>query len=87
MLVLVHRLDEGRADADAPIQLTVLNFTEEAVEGTVHSEALLPQHDVIDAATGETIGHVDDLQSFGVHLEPYGGLFLILNEPAPDPQE
>ena len=69
------------------MQVTVLNFSHEPIDGTVQSEALVPEHDVIDAATGETIGHVDDLRSFGVHLEPYGGLFLILNEPAPDPQE
>ncbi|ERG65363.1 trehalose synthase [Agrococcus pavilionensis RW1] len=79
MLVLVHRLDDGKPDADdAPIQVTVLNFSGEGVDGTVHSEALPTQHAVIDAATGEGIGHVDDLQSFSVRLPPYGGLFLTL---------
>ena len=87
MLVLVNRLDDGRGNEDAPIQLTVLNFTDEAVDGTVHSQELPPQHDVIDATTGETIGHVDDLQSFVVHLEPYGGLFLLLREPAVEDEE
>ncbi|WP_210480059.1 maltose alpha-D-glucosyltransferase [Naasia sp. SYSU D00948] len=79
MLVLVHRLDDGdRTREDAPIQVTVLNFSGESVDGTVHSEALVPQCDVIDASTGETIAHVDDLQSFSVHLPPYEGLFLLL---------
>jgi trehalose synthase len=79
MLVMVHRLDDGIAsNEDAPIQITVLNFSGEAVDGTVHSEALAPQRDVVDATTGETIARVDDLQSFGVALPPYGGLFLLL---------
>ncbi|MDM4763987.1 maltose alpha-D-glucosyltransferase [Galbitalea sp. SE-J8] len=82
MLVLVHRLDEGSRAEDAPTQVTVLNFSGEAIEGTVHSDALPHRHDVVDAATGETIGRVDDLSSFSVSLEPYGGLFLTLR-PAP----
>ncbi|MDQ4137932.1 MAG: maltose alpha-D-glucosyltransferase, partial [Actinomycetota bacterium] len=87
MLVMVHRLDAGdRRLANAPMQVTVLNFSGERVEGTVHSEALIPRSDVIDASTGKTIAHVDDLLSFGVDLEPYGGLFLLLRptEPAPE---
>jgi len=79
MLVLVHRLDDGdRTDADARVQVTVLNFSGEPVDGTVHSEALTTQCTVVDAATGDSIGHVDDLQSFSVSLPPYGGLFLTL---------
>ena len=37
MLVLVHRLDEP-----GQLQLTVLNFADEPIEGTVRSEQLLP---------------------------------------------
>ncbi|MFT4123598.1 MAG: maltose alpha-D-glucosyltransferase [Microbacteriaceae bacterium] len=85
MLVLVHRLDEGRDDPDAPLQVTVLNFSGESVDGTVHSEALAKQSEVIDAATGEPIGRVDDLHSFPVSLQPYGGLFLLLEPPATEP--
>jgi hypothetical protein len=29
------------------------------------------------------VSRVDDLQSFIVHLEPYGGLFLLLTEEEP----
>jgi hypothetical protein len=84
MLVMVHRLDGGdRRLATAPMQVTVLNFSGEAVEGTVHSEALISQSDVIDASTGESIGRVDDLQSFGVSLPAYGGLFLLLRPDEP----
>ncbi|WP_206446564.1 maltose alpha-D-glucosyltransferase [Agrococcus sp. KRD186] len=85
MLVLVHRLDDGDAEAvDALIQVTVLNFSGEAIEGTVHSESIPSQHDVVDAESGERVAHVDDLQSFSVSLPAYGGLFLALEpiEPA-----
>ena len=78
MLVLVHRLDNGDAEANAPMQVTVLNFSAEAVEGTVRSEHLVPQSEVTNAATGETVGRVDDLQSFSVSLPAYGAMFLVL---------
>lgn len=83
MLVLVHRLDEGDAERDAPMQVTVLNFSPDSTEGTVRSKQLVPQADVVDAASGETIGRVDDLQSFAVSLPPYGALFLVLTPPEP----
>jgi len=78
MLVLVHRLDEGDPDADAQVQLTVLNFSPEEVEGTVHSAHLVAHADVVSAETGATIGRVDDLLSFPATLPPYGALFLTL---------
>jgi trehalose synthase len=82
MLVLVHRLDGGDATReDAPIQVTVLNFTGETIEGTVRSSAFTPRLAVSDVSTGGEIGWVDDLQSFGVWLGPYGGLFLVLTPP------
>ena len=81
MLVLVHRLDEGDAEADAPMQVTVLNFSPEPIEGTVRSEALVPHSEVSDAATGDILGRVDDLQSFTVSLPAYGALFLLLEDP------
>ncbi len=82
MLVMVHRLDDGDpARTDAPVQVTVLNFTGETIEGTVRSEAFEPRHAVVDASTGGEIGWVDDLRSFGVWLGPYAGLFLVLTAP------
>ncbi|QIG38994.1 maltose alpha-D-glucosyltransferase [Microbacterium sp. 4R-513] len=77
MLVLVHRLD-GAGDELPVLQLTVLNFTDEEVTGTVRSDQLEARSDVIDAVSGEVIARVDDLQSFPLHLEPYGGHFLLL---------
>lgn len=83
MLVLVHRLDEGDPQAEAPMQATVLNFSAEPTEGTVRSEQLVPGSEVVDAATGEALGRVDDLQSFAVSLPAYGALFLVLTPPEP----
>ncbi len=78
MLVMVHRLDEGDATLeDARIQVTVLNFTGDTIEGTVRSSALTPRRVVYDAQTGDEIGRVDDLQSFSVRLEPFAGLCLL----------
>lgn len=80
MLVMVHRLDGGdrSADNDAQIQVTVLNFTSEPIEGTVRSESLIQRRTVTDAVSGAELGTVDDLQSFAVQLEPYQGLFLLI---------
>jgi trehalose synthase len=83
MLVLVHRLDDGDAEADAPMQVTVLNFSAEPTEGTVRSEQLVPGCAVVDAASGETVGRVDDLQSFAVSLPAYGAMFLLLEPEEP----
>lgn len=84
MLVMVHRLDGGDPTfEDAPLQVTVLNFTGEEIAGTVRSEAFPPQAAVIDAETGGEIGFVDDLQSFPIWLSPYGGVFCTLTPPDP----
>jgi trehalose synthase len=83
MLVLVHRLDNGDPDADAPMQVTVLNFSAEPTEGTVRSEQLVPHSEVVDAASGETVGRVDDLQSFPISLPAYGAMFLVLQPVEP----
>ncbi|KHK97764.1 trehalose synthase [Microbacterium mangrovi] len=81
MLVLVHRLDDGDPRAEAPMQVTVLNFSPEPTEGTVRSEQLVPGSIVRDAASGDDIGRVDDLQSFSVSLGAYGAMFLLLQAP------
>ncbi|MBU4466008.1 MAG: maltose alpha-D-glucosyltransferase, partial [Actinobacteria bacterium] len=82
MLVMVHRLDRGEA-GEAALQITALNFSGEAVSGTVRSDALAPGSRVVDAATGDEIAHVDDLNSFALDLDAYGGLFLLLEAPEP----
>lgn len=85
MLVMVHRLDEGDATlVDAPMQVTVLNFSAESIEGTVRSGKLVPRRTVTDAAHGDQIGTVDDLGSFSVQLPPYGRMFLVIGEADPN---
>ncbi len=84
MLVMVHRLDGGdRRAEDAPLQITVLNFSGETIEGTVRSEFLVPQSTAVDAATGDVVGRVDELQSFSLELGPYAGLFWCWRRPRP----
>jgi trehalose synthase len=79
MLVMVHRLDAGVSDdPDAPLQVTVLNFSGESIEGTVRSDVLPPRRTVTDVESGDEIGRVDDLNSFAVRLAPYAGLFLVI---------
>lgn len=82
MLVMVHRLDDGDASlVDAQLQVTVLNFSNEAVEGTVQSAELHPRRTVTDAATNAEIAVVDDLGSFSVELPAYGRMFLLIGPP------
>lgn len=87
MLVLVHRLDDGDAQADAAMQVTVLNFSHEPTEGTVRSEQLAPRSEVVDAATGDVLGQVDDLFSFSVSMPAYGALCLVLQPVEADPEK
>ncbi|MBB5633421.1 trehalose synthase [Cryobacterium mesophilum] len=82
MLVMVHRLDEGDQSLEDPrMQVTVLNFSGEAVEGTVRSDHLTPRRSVTNVESGEKIGYVDDLSSFSVQLPPYARLFLVIGGP------
>jgi trehalose synthase len=77
MLVLVHELEEpGRH------QLTVLNFANEDIAGTVRSEHLPPGAQVSDMFTGTPIGSVDDLHSFAVEMTPHHGMSLLVEAPA-----
>ncbi|MET4428743.1 MULTISPECIES: maltose alpha-D-glucosyltransferase [unclassified Mycolicibacterium] len=77
MLVLVHQLaDEGR------YQLTVLNFANEDVAGTVRSEKLPPSGVVSDMFTGKSFATVDDLHSFTVEMPAHHGMSLLVEMPA-----
>ena len=78
MLVLVHQLD----DPDQ-LQLTVLNFANEPIAGTVHSAELPPGAQVSDMFTGEVIAAVDDLRSFALEMEEHQGMSLLVQRPAP----
>jgi hypothetical protein len=77
MLVMVHRLPDG-----VRFQVTVLNFGQEPVTGTVRSEHLPPGASVTDMFTDWPLGEVDDLNSFTVSLDALEGLSLLV-EPAP----
>jgi hypothetical protein len=73
LLVLVHQLDDaGR------YQLTVLNFANEDVAGTVRSEKLPPGGVVTDMFTGKSVATVDDLYSFAIEMPPHHGMSLLV---------
>ncbi|MCV7073986.1 maltose alpha-D-glucosyltransferase [Mycobacterium rufum] len=73
MLVLVHELDgEGR------FQLTVLNFAQEHIAGSVRSEHLPPGAVVSDMFSGNEIATVDDLHSFAVEMPTLHGMSLLV---------
>ncbi|GAA2865719.1 maltose alpha-D-glucosyltransferase [Pseudonocardia halophobica] len=79
MLVLVHELDDP-----GHLQLTVLNFANEPIWGTVRSEALPSGGQVCNMFNEEPLGTVDDLQSFGVELAPHQGMSLLVRPPEPE---
>ncbi len=76
MLIMVNRLAVGA------VQITVLNFAEEEVAGPVISPHLPVGGLVTNLATGEELGTVDALGSFQVQLEGFGGVALLVQEPA-----
>jgi trehalose synthase len=84
MLVMVHALDPADHGGVEVLQVTVLNFGQETIEGSVRSEHFTPRVPVCDMTSGAEIGWVDDLKSFGVWLAPYGGLSLLLKPAAPE---
>jgi len=76
MLVMVHQLDDPNQ-----FQLTVLNFANEHIAGTVRSKKLPPGARVSDMFTGEEVGVVDDLNSFAMELVPHHGASLLVEQP------
>ncbi|MGE2734599.1 maltose alpha-D-glucosyltransferase [Mycolicibacterium vaccae] len=76
MLVMVHELDgPGR------FALTVLNFADEPIAGSVRSEFLPPGSHVSDMFTGHDLAKVDDLHSFSVEMGPFHGMALLVQRP------
>jgi hypothetical protein len=61
--------------------LTVLNFANEQIAGTVRSEKLPSGAHVSDMFTGDEVGVVDDLHSFAVELLPHQGMSLLVQQP------
>jgi len=80
MLVMVHQL----AEPDQ-LGLTVLNFANEAIAGTVRSEHLVPGSTVTDMFHDDVVATVDDLSSFHVELRPHGGMALLVSRAADQP--
>ncbi|MFI7067486.1 maltose alpha-D-glucosyltransferase [Kribbella sp. NPDC050124] len=76
MLVMVHEIPDR-----ATQQVTVLNFAQEEVTGTIQSEHLVPGSTITNMFDAEPLGEVDDLQSFSVTLGPHDGLSLRLTLP------
>ncbi len=68
MLVMVHQLADPHQ-----LQLTVLNFANAEIAGTVRSEFLPPDAVVSDMFSGKEIAHVDDLHSFTVEMPAHHG--------------
>jgi trehalose synthase len=73
MLVMVQRLER-----DDALHVTVLNFCGEEINGTVRSQHLPPGSEVTDMFTDARVGVVDDLHSFSVSLDAYGGTSLLV---------
>ena len=81
MLVLVHELeDEGQ------YQLTVLNFANEDIAGTVRSKELPPGATVSDMFSGHQMATVDDLFSFSVEMPAHHGMSLLVDAPVSTPE-
>ncbi len=80
MLVMVHSLPDSELQ-----QVTVLNFSQEAITGTVRSKHLLPGSVITDMYDDKPVAEVDDLYSFSVTLGTHEGLALIVTPPTPAP--
>jgi hypothetical protein len=77
MLVMVQQL----ADPEQ-LGLTVLNFANEPIAGTVRSEHLVPGSTVTDMFHDDLVATVDDLSSFHVELRAHGGMALLVTRVA-----
>ncbi|MFJ4285684.1 maltose alpha-D-glucosyltransferase [Paenarthrobacter nicotinovorans] len=75
LLVLVNQL------ADGAVQVTVLNFSDQDIAGSIQSAYLVPGATVQDLFGGEDVGQVDDLGSFFLELGPFQGTALLLKDP------
>ena len=78
MLVMIHQLP----DTDDK-QMTILNFAQEPITGTVRSEHLEPGSLVSDMVTHDVHGEIDDLNSFSIVLNAHEGVSLVVAPPAP----
>jgi trehalose synthase len=72
MLVMVHLL------ATREFQVTVLNFANQAIAGSVSSEYLPAGAAVVDMFTDQVLGETDQERSFTVSLGPHQGMSLLI---------
>lgn len=79
MLVMVHELPD-----DGSQQVTVLNFAQAEISGTVRSLNLTPGSAITDMFTKDALGEVDDLNSFQVTLGAHQGMSLLITAPQED---
>ncbi len=80
MLVMVHQLSDAE-------QVTVLNFSNAPISGSVISEHLIPGSVLVDMFTDEELGEVDDLHTFPIALGPHEGRSLLVLCPGDHPVE
>ena len=85
MLVMVHEL--AHVDDGPSHQVTALNFSADEITGTIRCKHLGPGSVVLDMASGEELGEVDDLNSFSVSLATHDGRSLLVTPPAQDPAQ
>ena len=78
MLVMVHQLEDPGL-----YQLTVLNFANEHIAGTVRSDKLPPGSRISDMFSGKDFTAVDDLHSFAVEMAPHQGMSLLVDGSRP----
>lgn len=74
MLVMVHQLPKSEN-----MQITVLNFSGDQIDGTLTSDQLPVGAEISDMMTNQQLAVVDDLHNFVVSLQPYQGLSLLVS--------
>lgn len=70
LLVMVHELPAGRGT-----QITALNFSNEALDETLHLPGIAPGP-VVDIINERVEGDLTEEGAFTIHLDPYEGLAL-----------
>ncbi|MGN6162741.1 MAG: maltose alpha-D-glucosyltransferase, partial [Marmoricola sp.] len=75
MLVMVHDLGSGSLR-----QVTILNFSQEEIAGSVQSSHLAPGSRLTEMFSGDDLGTVDSLNSFVVDLPPFAGLSVLVHD-------
>ncbi|GAA3642869.1 maltose alpha-D-glucosyltransferase [Microlunatus ginsengisoli] len=75
LLVMIHRLPDGRTQA------TALNFSGRPISGAARSEHFDVGAAVINLRTGQLIGQVGTDRTIHVRLKPHAGVSLLVTDP------